>query len=347
MKKRAIAAIVLWGPALLCLAGCGAAHETRAPIAIDLRSQIPEGMGITAVEVSGDRTRALVEGETAGSGSAAGERRCLVLDLRKGTATPLTDLVPGSKDAGEAVACGAGLSPDGAYLALGFGGADNTTVQVIDLASGKPAAEFEKPGRRSVAWAGDRLLLHGNSDYPVLAYDLKTKKLEALPWYGWILGADATGGRLVAYVGKDPTRKPEKGDENIQAVVTPEGQVLCRLDSGGTSCDRQNPVISRNGKYAVFIYLRGGHQDDNSVSTRVVTVDGGAVRDLHPWSYFTALTDRGEPICTWDDGIMIGRKQWEVLVPKGHARKGTVVGDEFFYVDEQSRTFKSVALPGG
>ncbi len=346
MKKRAVAAIVLWGPVLLCLAGCRAAHEARAPIAIDLRSQIPEGTDVTGIEVSGDRTRALVEGETAGSGSVAGERRCLILDLRKGTVTPLRDLVPGSKDAKGAIACGARLSPDGACLALDFGGADNTRVQVINLASGKTAAEFEKSGRWSIAWAGARLLLHGNDNSPVLAWDLKTKKLEALPWYGWVLGADATGSRLLAVVGADPTRKPEKGEETMQAVVTPEGRVLCRLDSGGTSCDRQEPVISRNGKYAAFIYLRGGNQDDESVSTRVVALDGGGVNDLHPWSYFMALTDRGEPICS-HPSIRIGRKLWEALAPGTSAGAGTVVGDEFFYVDEGSRTFKSVALPGG
>jgi hypothetical protein len=239
------------------------------------------------------------------------------------------------------------LSPDGRHLALVFAEPSRSRIQLIELATGKVAAELDKPGPTNATWAGRRLLLHWNCASQVQAFNLETKKLADLPLFAVIHGADSSGSRLVASAGKDPTRKTsEEGrGQVIQAVITPEGRVLRQIDGGGDSCERQAPVISPSGKYVCLIYLPKSWKEFSDVSTRVLSIDTGRIRDLRPWSYFTALTDNGEPIICSEDGMKIGRTQWEALVAGDRARAGKIVGNEFFYVAEPTWVFKSVPLP--
>ena len=361
MKNAERVALVLLASAVsLVFAGCQPAAATAGsggvaapvPVRVDLKGKLPPTFTATSIEVSIDRKRALIDGNVPVMGPegrvARFDRKCILLTIDKGIATPVLDLFGGSKASAELLHLAA-MSPDGQYLAVDSsqpvvqGAAPRCKVRLLDIASGKVVGELDRSAN-GLVWAGKRLLLSGGESGKVQAYDPVTKKLEDLPIFGEVTASDLAGDRLLACAGMDPMKKPSGDDNPVQLVITPQGKVLCQLDKGGSSCSRQVPFISPNGEYAALIHLPDSWSEFTEISTRAISLDDGKVSTI-PWAYFMAVTDNGEPICCGEKGLQIGRKKWEEFVPGDQAHAGKVVGGEFFYLTEPGHVFKSVTLP--
>lgn len=325
---RYILAVPAVVAALLLVGGCGQPVTEPAPLDISLAAYLPKGTQIREVQISANRERAIVEGIHFVNNRGEYTSQCLVLDLKKGTVTPLADLLPKGQEFvyGQHVS----LSPDGRYLAVLLGDHDGKAkVDLLDVGAKEFGhvrfLEFAWRGIGGVTWAGKRLLLYGAQTEHVLAYDPKTDKRETLPIRGTVDRADASGTRLML---------------NESAIVTLQGKMLREID--GQTCPL-TPEFSSNGKYVAFF-----RDCDGKCSIRLISVDSGQTQDLQDFGGHLGVTDSGSPVANGDKGIAIWKDGWKIIAPPfaptAYTTMAQVCGEELFYVDNASLAFKSTRL---
>ncbi len=245
-----------------------------------------------SIDVSRDRNFAIVR--LKGHSEAKVTHRSRLIELKTGRTFGPVDFP--DKDFSNLldIAGPVGFSADGTHAA--FVSKDDRCA-ILNLET-KRAKFVRLPQYAKVIWSGNQLLISTHEGKVVETMDTAGRPTERLPLCGYVLASDSTGKKLLAYVRSGNPTKDEgdfDGWNKDLVVVTPDGEIVVVVAAEHTQCDKDEPVLSREGNYA-GVYCWTEKMSEDWAYSLASTVTGEILRLDRMVGFNVAVTEHGDLI---------------------------------------------------
>jgi hypothetical protein len=154
--------------------------------------------------------------------------------------------------------------------------------------------------------------------------------VERLKVCGELLGSDITGERLLVKTNKNDPAMPPKLNEETVAVVTPNGKVLREIALANNICDKDTPLLSRQGNFA-GAYCTGNPGFDDWCRRIVPLGDGESIYLPIGWGAL-AISETGGCLSMEGSDLRFWTRDGKCHDVADYVMAGTILGNEIFFI---------------